>query len=71
MLEKEQETNECTGTLQGLTEILEGKRGSFKKRRRRTNEKQGKINGITVPSSKNDAGVAFRELEEAGGKDGW
>ena len=30
VLEKEQETNECASTMQGLTEILEGKRGSLK-----------------------------------------
>ena len=52
--------------VQGLTEILEGRRGSLKidgeeptKSRRRLMESQHRIR-------KFDAGVAFRELEEAG-----
>ena len=52
MLEKEQETNECTSALQGLNGDPGRQKRLFENRRRRTNEKQRKINGITVPNSK-------------------
>ena len=45
----EQETNECAITMQGLNGDPGGQKRLFENRRRRTNEKQGKINGITVP----------------------
>ena len=66
MLEKEQETNECTSTMQGLTEILEGSRSSLKidgeeptKSRGRLTESQYRIQNFDAGDGSGNGGGGY------------